>query len=62
LGRIGAPLDIAAAVTFLLSDSAGYITGANLLVDGGRASCFAVGSIARGRLNAVPAGSDTSPP
>lgn len=48
LGRIGAPLDIAAAVTFLLSDAAGYITGANLLVDGGRASCFAVGSIARG--------------
>jgi NAD(P)-dependent dehydrogenase (short-subunit alcohol dehydrogenase family) len=48
LGRIGAPLDIAAAVTFLLSDSAAYITGANLLVDGGRASCFAVGSIARG--------------
>lgn len=48
LGRIGAPLDIAAAVTFLLSDSADYITGANLLVDGGRASCFAVGSIARG--------------
>ncbi|WP_027852350.1 SDR family NAD(P)-dependent oxidoreductase [Marinobacterium litorale] len=33
--RIGAPQDIANAVTFLLSDRAGYINGAELTVDGG---------------------------
>jgi NAD(P)-dependent dehydrogenase (short-subunit alcohol dehydrogenase family) len=35
LGRMGNPEDIAPAVTFLLSDDAKYITGHNLLVDGG---------------------------
>uniref|UniRef100_UPI001576C533 SDR family NAD(P)-dependent oxidoreductase n=1 Tax=Sphingomonas bacterium TaxID=1895847 RepID=UPI001576C533 len=34
-GRIGAPTDIAHAVTFLASALAGFITGANLRVDGG---------------------------
>ena len=34
--RIGAPLEIAQSVLFLLSDSAAYITGANLRVSGGR--------------------------
>jgi NAD(P)-dependent dehydrogenase (short-subunit alcohol dehydrogenase family) len=33
--RMGLPKDIAPAVTFLLSDRAGYITGQNLVVDGG---------------------------
>jgi len=33
--RMGFPEDIAPAVTFLLSDNAGYITGQNLMVDGG---------------------------
>jgi NAD(P)-dependent dehydrogenase (short-subunit alcohol dehydrogenase family) len=33
--RIGEPEDIAAAVSFLLSDDASYITGAQLPVDGG---------------------------
>lgn len=33
--RMGNPKDIAPAVTFLLSDKAGYITGQNLIVDGG---------------------------
>jgi NAD(P)-dependent dehydrogenase (short-subunit alcohol dehydrogenase family) len=45
LGRFGRPDDIAAAVAYLLSDEAGYITGANLVVDGGRTSCFAVGTL-----------------
>jgi 3-oxoacyl-[acyl-carrier protein] reductase len=35
LGRPAKPEDVAAAVTFLASDSAGYITGALLPVDGG---------------------------
>ena len=33
--RMGTPKDIAPSVSFLLSDDAGYITGHNLLVDGG---------------------------
>ena len=37
LGRIGAPDDIAAAVHWLLSADAGYVTGQVLHVDGGRA-------------------------
>lgn len=35
LGRIGEPCDVAAAVAFLASDEASYITGVNLDVDGG---------------------------
>lgn len=35
LGRIGKPEDIANAVTFFLSDESSWITGANLVVDGG---------------------------
>lgn len=35
LGRLGEPQDIAAAVTFLLSDDAAWITGQILDVDGG---------------------------
>lgn len=35
LGRMGSPDDIAAAVRFLVSDSASYITGVVLPVDGG---------------------------
>lgn len=47
LRRIGRPTEIAAAVAFLLSEDAAYITGTNLVVDGGRTACFPVGSIAR---------------
>lgn len=36
LGRTGTPQDIAAAVHWLLSDDAGYVTGQVLHVDGGR--------------------------
>jgi NAD(P)-dependent dehydrogenase (short-subunit alcohol dehydrogenase family) len=35
LGRLGQPADVADAVTFLLSDKAGFITGQSLYVDGG---------------------------
>ena len=35
LGRIGDPADIAAAVAFLLSNEASYLTGQTLVVDGG---------------------------
>jgi 3-oxoacyl-[acyl-carrier protein] reductase len=35
LGRIGRPQDIAAAVTFLASDDASWVTGETLLVSGG---------------------------
>jgi NAD(P)-dependent dehydrogenase (short-subunit alcohol dehydrogenase family) len=36
LGRMGSPEDIAAAVAFLASSEAAYVTGATLTVDGGR--------------------------
>lgn len=35
LGRIGEPKDIANAVVFFLSDDSSWITGANLVIDGG---------------------------
>jgi 3-oxoacyl-[acyl-carrier protein] reductase len=35
MGRYGDPDEFAAAAVFLLSDAAGYITGASLQVDGG---------------------------
>lgn len=38
LGRLGRPQDVADLVTFLISDAAGFITGAEIAVDGGIAA------------------------
>ena len=35
VGRIGTPNDIASMVLFLCSDEAGFITGENIVIDGG---------------------------
>lgn len=35
VGKMGRPEDLMGAVTYLLSDAAGYVTGADLRVDGG---------------------------
>ena len=37
LGRFGTPEDVAWAMVFLLSDASSWITGINLVIDGGRA-------------------------
>ena len=36
LGRLGHPQEVADVVTFLLSERASWITGANIVVDGGQ--------------------------
>jgi 3alpha(or 20beta)-hydroxysteroid dehydrogenase len=40
-GRLGTPMEIADAVAFLVSDHASFITGAELVVDGGQ--CLKIG-------------------
>ena len=35
MGRMGSPNDIAPSIVFLLSDDSKYITGQNIIVDGG---------------------------
>lgn len=44
-GRIGTPSDIADAVTFLVGPQATYITGIDLLVDGGNVAAVASGRV-----------------
>jgi NAD(P)-dependent dehydrogenase (short-subunit alcohol dehydrogenase family) len=45
-GRIGTPDDIAAAIDFLLSPAASFITGADLVVDGGITAAVMAGAFA----------------
>ena len=35
LGRLGTPEDIAAGIVFLASDESSFVTGAELVIDGG---------------------------
>ncbi len=42
--RIGTPDDIAAAAEFLLGPAAGFITGVDLLVDGGVMAAIQTGT------------------
>jgi NAD(P)-dependent dehydrogenase (short-subunit alcohol dehydrogenase family) len=38
IGRLGTPADIAAAVLFAASDQSAFMTGADLVIDGGSSS------------------------
>ncbi|MFJ8630273.1 SDR family oxidoreductase [Streptomyces sp. NPDC093568] len=58
LGRIGEPEDVARAVLWLASDAAEWITGADLLVDGGTR----VRAARRPASGARPASDDPQPP
>jgi len=40
-GRVGTPEDVANFAAFLASDEAGYITGAELYIDGGLSARYA---------------------
>jgi NAD(P)-dependent dehydrogenase (short-subunit alcohol dehydrogenase family) len=44
IGRFGQPADQAAAALFLASDEAGFVTGTELVCDGGLLAIFPKGS------------------
>jgi 3(or 17)beta-hydroxysteroid dehydrogenase len=52
IGRVGSPDDIAKGIVFLASDDAAFMTGAGLVIDGGRA-----GRSARHAASMAPPGS-----
>jgi acetoacetyl-CoA reductase len=39
VGRLGAPEEVAGLVAYLVSDQAGYVTGANIAINGGQHMC-----------------------
>lgn len=62
LGRLGTGQDVAGAVLFLLSEDAAYITGTELLVDGG-VTMSVIGTLPRPRsVDSVGTGDDGGAP
>ncbi|HEY4887385.1 MAG TPA: glucose 1-dehydrogenase [Candidatus Dormibacteraeota bacterium] len=49
LQRLGEPADLARVVVFLASDLAGYVSGQNIAVDGGRMSAYSLFTMGTGR-------------
>lgn len=45
VGRVGTPDDVAGPVSFLASDDAAFVTGTNLVVDGGRSAVLEDGAL-----------------
>ena len=39
VGRLGKPAEVAGLVAYLVSDLAGYLTGANIAINGGQHMC-----------------------